>query len=87
MSTETGRLAEMAAAGYLINLGFAILACNHRTRWSELDIVAERLLRGAAAWSSDHRYAGAYSIDVIAAASQPGSFELEWLEQAVIADR
>lgn len=42
MSTATGQLAETQAAGYLEERGFTILARNYRTRWSELDIVAEK---------------------------------------------
>ncbi len=42
MSTETGRAAENAAAEYLIERGFKVLEQNWRTRWCEIDIVAEK---------------------------------------------
>jgi len=42
MSTELGARAEELAADYLESLDFTILGRNHRTRWSELDIVAEK---------------------------------------------
>ncbi len=40
-TTERGRLAESAAAGYLVERGFRVLARNWRTRWHEVDIVAD----------------------------------------------
>ena len=42
MSTASGRAAEDAAAEYLKRKGYKILAQNWRTRWCEIDIVAER---------------------------------------------
>ena len=42
MSTETGRQAESAAADFLEDLGFQILARNWRNRWCEIDIIARR---------------------------------------------
>lgn len=41
VSTELGRLAEQAAANYLEQLGFAITRRNWRTKWCEVDLVAE----------------------------------------------
>lgn len=41
-TTDTGRLAEQAAAGYLEQLGFVITDRNWRTKWCEVDIVARR---------------------------------------------
>lgn len=40
--TETGRRAEAAVADYLAKQGYRILARNWRTRFCEIDIVAER---------------------------------------------
>jgi uncharacterized protein (TIGR00252 family) len=42
MSTSVGRQAEDAAAEYLKNNGFKILEQNWRTRWCEIDIVAQK---------------------------------------------
>ncbi len=42
MTTSTGRAAENAAAEYLSSKGFKILQQNWRTRWCEIDIVAEK---------------------------------------------
>lgn len=39
---NTGRLAEQAAAEYLKGLGFKILQQNWRTRFCEIDIVAQK---------------------------------------------
>jgi len=39
-TTATGREAEAAAAQYLVDRGFTIVATNWRTRWCEIDIVA-----------------------------------------------
>jgi putative endonuclease len=36
----TGRWTEALAAEYLVKLGYKIIECNHRTRWAEIDIVA-----------------------------------------------
>ncbi|HSX28658.1 MAG TPA: YraN family protein [Candidatus Saccharimonadales bacterium] len=41
-STETGRQAETAAAAYLQRHGFTIIERNWRTRWCEIDIVAQK---------------------------------------------
>lgn len=41
-TTEIGRLAEQAAADYLEQRGFDIVARNWRNRWCEIDIVAKR---------------------------------------------
>lgn len=41
MSTSAGRQAEQIAADFLRKKGFKILAQNWRTRWCEIDIVAE----------------------------------------------
>jgi putative endonuclease len=41
-TTEIGQAAEAAAAKYLEDQGYRILGANVRTRWSELDLVAER---------------------------------------------
>ena len=38
----TGRRAEDEACRYLEGLGFALLERNHRTRWSEIDIIARK---------------------------------------------
>jgi uncharacterized protein (TIGR00252 family) len=40
-TTEIGRAAEAATAVYLEALGYTILARNWRTRWHEVDIVAQ----------------------------------------------
>jgi putative endonuclease len=40
-TTEQGRLAESAVADYLEIRGFQLLARNWRTRWHEVDIVAQ----------------------------------------------
>jgi putative endonuclease len=40
-TTERGRAAEAATAEYLIGQEYAILARNWRTRWHEVDIVAQ----------------------------------------------
>lgn len=42
MSTEIGRKAEDNAAIYLKRRGYRIVERNWRTRWCEIDIVAER---------------------------------------------
>lgn len=42
MSTEVGRKAEQAAAQYLQRLGYRVLEQNWRTRWCEIDTVAEK---------------------------------------------
>lgn len=39
---ETGRRAETAAAEYLKKQGFAIVTQNWRTRWCEVDIIAQK---------------------------------------------
>ena len=39
MSTETGRKAEAAAAGFLQKHGHQLLAQNWRTRWCEIDLI------------------------------------------------
>ncbi len=41
-TTETGRIAEVKAADYLRAHGYKILERNWRTRWCEVDIIAER---------------------------------------------
>lgn len=41
-TTVTGRRAETAVADYLVSKGFKILAKNWRTRWCEIDIVAQK---------------------------------------------
>src|SRR3989344_2257356 len=38
----TGRQAEAAVADYLVDNGFKILAKNWRTRWCEIDIIAQK---------------------------------------------
>jgi len=41
MSNQSfGKIGEAAAAEYLKNLGYKILARNFRTRWGEIDIIA-----------------------------------------------
>lgn len=42
VSTASGRAAEDAAAEYLKHKGYKIIMQNWRTRWCEIDIVAER---------------------------------------------
>lgn len=42
MSTATGQLAEQAAADFLKSQGYRILSRNWRTRFCEIDIVAEK---------------------------------------------
>ena len=42
MSTEVGRKAEQAAAQYAQRLGYKVLEQNWRTRWCEIDIVAQK---------------------------------------------
>lgn len=39
---DTGRRAEAAAAEYLKSKGFAVVAQNWRTRYCEIDIIAQR---------------------------------------------
>lgn len=41
-TTSTGRQAEAVAAAYLIRQGYMILEHNWRTRWCEIDIVAQK---------------------------------------------
>lgn len=41
-TTSDGRRAETVAAEYLESSGYKILARNWRTRWCEIDIVAEK---------------------------------------------
>ncbi len=41
-TTATGRQAEAAVADYLVQSGFKILAKNWRTRWCEIDIIAQK---------------------------------------------
>jgi Holliday junction resolvase-like predicted endonuclease len=41
-TTETGRLAETAAAGWLEAAGHTVLDRNWRNRWCELDLVTRR---------------------------------------------
>jgi uncharacterized protein (TIGR00252 family) len=41
-SFSTGRQAENTAVEYLQTIGYAILAQNWRTRWCEIDIVAQK---------------------------------------------
>jgi ribonuclease HII len=41
-ATSTGRLAEDAAAEYLKSKGYEVMARNWRTRWCEIDIVAQK---------------------------------------------
>ena len=110
-TTETGRLAEEAAAEYLEKQGFEILARNWRNRWCEIDIVARRLAEvhlvevkyrqhhsfggGFGAINADkvrrlQRAALAFSrsddpviVDVISVKGEPGSWHIEFLENAV----
>ncbi len=42
MSTETGQRAETIAMRYIKRLGYRILERNWRTRWCEIDIVAQK---------------------------------------------
>jgi putative endonuclease len=37
-----GRIGEQAAAAYLLKHSYKIIACNYRTRWHEIDIVAQK---------------------------------------------
>lgn len=39
---DTGRRAEMVAADYLKKQGYAIVAQNWRTRWCEIDVIAQK---------------------------------------------
>lgn len=41
-TTATGRQAEAAVADYLVESGYKILAKNWRTRWCEIDIIAQK---------------------------------------------
>ena len=41
-TTTTGRQAEAAVADYLVEDGFKILAKNWRTRWCEIDLIAQK---------------------------------------------
>ncbi|HEX7368211.1 MAG TPA: YraN family protein [Candidatus Saccharimonadales bacterium] len=41
-TTATGRAAEQAAAQYLERCGYRVLEHNWRTRWCEIDLVAEK---------------------------------------------
>ncbi|HSW81605.1 MAG TPA: YraN family protein [Candidatus Saccharimonas sp.] len=65
MSTAIGRLAEDAAATFLRGKGFDILAQNWRTRWCEIDVVANKnsrvyfvevKYRGNSQWGSGLEY-------------------------------
>lgn len=42
MSTATGRQAEDAAAEYLLKHEYKVLEQNWRTRWCEIDVVAQK---------------------------------------------
>ena len=42
MSTLVGRTAEIATASYLLDKGYKIIHKNWRTRWCEIDIVAQK---------------------------------------------
>jgi uncharacterized protein (TIGR00252 family) len=42
VSTHVGRQAEVVAADYLRRHGFTVLEQNWRTRWCEIDIVAQK---------------------------------------------
>lgn len=42
MSTETGRQAEQALVSFLQRQGFKILHQNWRTRWCEIDVIAQK---------------------------------------------
>lgn len=42
MSTEVGKRAEAAAADWLENQGFKVIAQNWRNRFCEIDIIAEK---------------------------------------------
>lgn len=64
-TTSVGRTAESAAARYLAERGFAIVAANWRTRWCEIDIVAiknnityfvESKYRASSMWGSGLDY-------------------------------
>jgi len=39
---DTGRRAEAVAAEYLKRRGFAVVAQNWRTRWCEIDVIAQK---------------------------------------------
>ncbi|OGY57150.1 MAG: hypothetical protein A3D47_00125 [Candidatus Colwellbacteria bacterium RIFCSPHIGHO2_02_FULL_43_15] len=39
--SETGKLGEDMATGYLIRKGYKIIERNHREKWGEIDIVAK----------------------------------------------
>ncbi len=39
---QTGRLGEKLARRHLETLGFTIVEANYRTRWGEIDLVAEK---------------------------------------------
>ena len=41
-SFDTGRQAETAAAEHLKSKGYAVVALNWRTRWCEIDVIAQR---------------------------------------------
>lgn len=41
-TVDTGRNAEQAAVGYLEKLGHLIVERNWRTRWCEIDIIAQK---------------------------------------------
>lgn len=41
-TTDTGRRAEQAVADYLKKQGYKVLQQNWRTRWCEIDIVAQK---------------------------------------------
>lgn len=65
MSVGVGRAAERAAAGYLEGQGYVVLGTNWRTRWCEIDIVAQKSgvvyfievkYRAQAAWGSGFDY-------------------------------
>jgi uncharacterized protein (TIGR00252 family) len=41
-TTSLGRAAEAAVAEYLTSQGFSVIAQNWRTRWCEIDIIAQQ---------------------------------------------
>lgn len=52
-ATDSGRKAEKAVAEYLKTRGFKILEHNWRTRWCEIDVVAQK---GAAVYFVEVKY-------------------------------
>lgn len=83
----TGRTAEAAAAEYLKKLGFKIIEQNWKTRWCEIDIVAQKAktiyfvevkYRKSAAFGSGLEYITAKKLDQMRFAAEFWVAEYRW---------